>query len=282
MSVVVCVAGDVLLDVIVATDGPLREDDDTPARIGLAPGGQAANVAAWVRHLGGQARLFGPRTEDTVGRMIDAELQRRGVTLCGRPRDARSGAVVSLTTQGLRTLASDPGDLGWIDEGLADPGWLAGADWLHLSGYLLLRAPDPALLVAATHEAHVAGARVSIDLASAAMIQTFGAAGFWSLVQDLRPDALLGNEAEWQVLAIEPAALADLDCEAVVKRGAQGSGFYDGGWHHELEPEPGPVVDVTGAGDALAAGYLVQGPELGIRAAAECVAVAGAQPPADT
>lgn len=279
MSVVVCVAGDVLLDVIVATDGPLREDDDTPARIALAAGGQAANVAAWVCHLGGQARLFGPRTTDTVGSMIDAQLGQRGIALCGSPRDARSGAVVSLTTQGLRTLASDPGDLGWIDEGLADPAWLAGADWLHLSGYLLLRAPDPALLVAAAHEAHTAGARVSIDLASAAMIRTFGPPGFWSLVQDLRPDALLGNEAEWQVLGVEPASLADLDCEAVVKRGAQGAGYYDGGWHHELEPVPGPVVDVTGAGDALAAGHLVDGPERGMQAAAECVAVAGAHPP---
>ena len=35
---------------------------------------------------------------------------------------------------------------------------------------------------------------------------------------------------------------------------------------------------MTGAGDALAAGYLVGGPDLAMAAAARCVAVRGAQP----
>jgi sugar/nucleoside kinase (ribokinase family) len=38
------------------------------------------------------------------------------------------------------------------------------------------------------------------------------------------------------------------------------------------------VVDVTGAGDALAAGYLVGGPDLAMETAARCVAHRGAQP----
>ena len=41
---------------------------------------------------------------------------------------------------------------------------------------------------------------------------------------------------------------------------------------------PAEVVDTTGAGDALAAGYLVGGPELAARAAARCVAQLGAMP----
>jgi sugar/nucleoside kinase (ribokinase family) len=44
---------------------------------------------------------------------------------------------------------------------------------------------------------------------------------------------------------------------------------------------PGPVVDVTGAGDALAAGFIVGGADLAMEAAARCVAHRGAQP-ADT
>ena len=279
MPVVVCVAGDVLLDVIVATEGPLREDDDTPARIGLAAGGQAANVATWVRHLGGRARLFGPRSLDTVGQMIDAQLQQRGVDLRGAPRDARSGAVVSLTSQGVRTLASDPGDLGWIGVGLADPAWLRGADWLHLSGYLLLRAPDPSLLVAVARAAHTAGVRVSIDLASAAMVGTYGPARFRAVVQELQPEAVLGNEAEWSVVDLDPAALPGRGCAAVVKRGPRGAGFFSSAGREELPAVAGELVDVTGAGDALAAGYLVEGPERGMRAAAECIATTGAQPP---
>jgi ribokinase len=38
------------------------------------------------------------------------------------------------------------------------------------------------------------------------------------------------------------------------------------------------VVDSTGAGDALAAGFLVGGPELAREAAARCVARLGAMP----
>ena len=38
------------------------------------------------------------------------------------------------------------------------------------------------------------------------------------------------------------------------------------------------VVDPTGAGDALAAGFLVGGIELGLEAAARCVSQAGAMP----
>jgi sugar/nucleoside kinase (ribokinase family) len=40
------------------------------------------------------------------------------------------------------------------------------------------------------------------------------------------------------------------------------------------------VVDTTGAGDALAAGFLVHGIEAGLAAAARCVARLGAMPPA--
>jgi ribokinase len=41
---------------------------------------------------------------------------------------------------------------------------------------------------------------------------------------------------------------------------------------------PAEVVDSTGAGDALAAGFLVGGTELAAEAAARCVAKLGAMP----
>lgn len=275
MAVLVCVAGDVMLDVLVSTQGPLTEDDDTPAAITLSAGGQAANVAAWVCALGGGARLYGPRTSDAVGRVIDGHLTARGIELYAEPRDAHCGAVVSLVTSGTRTLASDPGDLTWIDRRLADTAWLAGADWLHLSGYLLLRAPDPAVVIRAADVARRAGVRVAVDLASAAMIETYGAPAFWGFVEKLAPAVVFGNEGEWDVVGVSPDSLS---AEAVVKRGPLGSTFVAAGVQRSLEIVPGPVVDVTGAGDALAAGYFVGGPAMAMVAAARCVSQPGAQP----
>jgi len=276
MSVLVCVAGDVMLDVLVSTAGPLKADDDTPAAITLSAGGQAANVAGWVRALGGGARLYGPRTSDAVGQVIDGQLTARGIDLYAAPHDAHCGAVVSLVTEGTRTMASDPGDLGWINDGLADTVWLAGADWLHLSGYLLLRAPDPDVIVRTARAARHAEVRVAVDLASAAMIETYGAQGFWALVEQLEPSVVFGNEGEWDVVGRLPESLAT---DAVIKRGPRGSMFVIGGVQTSWEVVAGPVVDVTGAGDALAAGYFVGGPEMAMAAAARCISQSGAQPP---
>ncbi len=60
----------------------------------------------------------------------------------------------------------------------------------------------------------------------------------------------------------------------VEKRGADGC-LVDGAAY---PAEPAEVVDTTGAGDALAAGFLVEGIELGLAAAARCVARMGAFP----
>ena len=72
--------------------------------------------------------------------------------------------------------------------------------------------------------------------------------------------------------------MPDFDAAWVIKLGARGARFPEG-----LYPAPSViVVDTTGAGDALAAGYLVGGPECAIEAAARCVGSIGAMPPEAT
>jgi sugar/nucleoside kinase (ribokinase family) len=153
---------------------------------------------------------------------------------------------------------------------------LADANWLHLSGYLLLRAPDPAVVIRAAEAARQVGARVAVDLASAAMIEAYGADAFRALIASIAPTVVLGNEGEWDVVG----GWSDtLSVDAVVKRGRLGSTFIVGGEQTSLGAVPGLVVDVTGAGDALAAGYFVGGPQVAMAAAARCVSATGAQPP---
>jgi sugar/nucleoside kinase (ribokinase family) len=272
--VLVACLGDVMLDVIVEPERPLAPDDDTPARITFAAGGQAANVATWVSFLGGRARLMGPRSAGGPGHLVTESLLARGVEV-GDAGAGRSGAVLSLLQDGRRTLASDPGDLAWLDEVRFGP-WLENADWLFVSGYALLRTPDPQRLVETAAAARAHGCRVAVDLASAAMMQRFGPERFSELCASLRPSVVFATDAEWST---SPSGFGSGGTAVLVlKHGPRGASFVIDGVPDDRSVVPGPVVDVTGAGDALAAGFLVGGADLAMEAAAQCVARRGAQP----
>ncbi len=266
--------GDVMLDVIVELDHELVPDDDTPAVITLAAGGQAANVASWVSALGGTARVLGPRSDTGPGHLVQQALERHGVELWGAPT-GRTGAVVSMVGSGGRSMASDPGDLGWL-AGVRPGPWLEGADWLYVSGYALLRSPDARQVVETADHARAHGTRVAIDLASASMVAQFGPDRFSSLCESLQPSVVLATDAEW---ATSPGAFgAGGSAVLVLKHGRDGASFVIDGIADRRHPLTGPVVDVTGAGDALAAGFLVGGVDLAMEAAARCVARRGAPP----
>ena len=66
-----------------------------------------------------------------------------------------------------------------------------------------------------------------------------------------------------------------LDAAWILKRGAAGCSF-DGEERAAVRVER--VLDSTGAGDALAAGWIVGGPDLALEAAARCVRQLGAMP----
>ena len=260
----ICTLGDLLLDVIVRPDGPLALDGDTPARARVGAGGQAANVAAWAVALGARGRVICKRGDDAAGALVAAEAERLGVEVCGPVVPGRSGIVVSLVDgDGRRTMASDRGVAPELTPEEIDPVWLEDCDLLHVSGYGLLREPIAQAALAAGRLAP----RVSVDLSSAPDIRAFGRGRFRALLAELGPEVVFANEEELEVVG--PVA------GAVVKLGARGARFPDG---RELPARPARVVDATGAGDALAAGYLVGGPELALDAAARCVGRMGAMP----
>jgi sugar/nucleoside kinase (ribokinase family) len=259
----ICALGDLLLDVIVRLDEPLSPGADARAETRLGAGGQAANVAAWAVELGAEGRFVGKRGGDEAGRLAAAELARRGVEVAGPVAAERNGVVVSLVEPGGdRTMASDRGVAPSLRPEELDRAWFADCDWLHLAGYSLLASP---IAEAAGAAAALRSGRLSVDLSSWTAIGS----DFRERLERLRPDVVFGNEQEWQALGDGVAATV-----RVVKRGARGFAV-DG---EEVAPAVGEVVDSTGAGDALAAGFLVGGPELAREAAARCVARLGAMP----
>jgi ribokinase len=260
----ICTLGDLILDVVVLPNRPLTRDADTPAAIRLSAGGQAANVAAWAGALGATSRLICKRGTDLSSRLAAAELARHHAEIRGPVEDGRGGVVVSLgDSDGERTMASDPGAAAHLDASEIDPSWVGSCGVLHVSGYCLFRDQMAEAAVEVARHA----SRVTVDLASAPDIERVGARRVAARVEALHPDLVFATEAE-------RAAVAGLDANWVIKLGARGAEFPEG-----IYPAPSVrVLDTTGAGDALAAGYLVGGPELAIEAAARCVGLIGAMP----
>jgi sugar/nucleoside kinase (ribokinase family) len=253
--------GDLLLDVIVSLDRPLVPGDDQVAVTRTGAGGQAANVAAWANELGAKARYVGKRGDDAAGELVSRELRERGVEVAG-PLAGRTGVVVSFAADGDRSMASDRGAAVELAAHELEAAWF-DADVLHISGYSLLQNPLADAAVRAVELARTHNAQVAVDVST------------WTLVDDafrdrlvaLGPDLVFATERERDAVGV-------VDTRWVIKRGAAGL-RVDGRDYPSVATS---IVDTTGAGDALAAGFLVGGPELGLEAAARCCARMGSMP----
>jgi ribokinase len=253
--------GDLVLDVIVRLEQPLVPGDDQTAVTRTGAGGQAANVAAWAAALGADARYVGKVGDDPAGKLVAAELEERGVDVAG-PRTGRTGVVVSLASAGDRSMASDRGAAVQLEPQELDASWFDG-DVLHVSGYSLLQEPLAGAAAHAASLARAAGALISFDVST----WTLADDAFRARLRELEPDVVFATTRERD-------AVGELDTRWVIKHGAGGL-TVDGRDYAAVETT---VVDTTGAGDALAAGFLVGGPELGLDAAARCCTKLGAMP----
>ena len=271
---ILCALGDLMLDLIVRIERPLARGDDTPAVTRAGAGGQAANVAAWAAVLGAQSRLIAKWGGDTPGRLVAAEVGARRVEVLGPMAPGRNGVVVSVVEpNGERSMLSDPGVAAELRPEDLQPEWLSGCDALYVSGYALLRDPVGAAGAAAARAVREEGGVVSVDLSTWSSIRSFGADRFRDRIAELEPDVVFATELELEELGGAP------DAETIVlKRGPAGAVVRRGDKETEHEARGTDVVDSTGAGDALAAGFLVGGIELGLEAAARCVSKLGAMP----
>src|ERR671911_442896 len=171
---------------------------------------------------------------------------------------------------GQRSMASDRGVAPQLRSDELEMRWLGGASWLHVTGYALFRSPIDEAAAKAAGAVRAQSGGISVDLSSWSLIRDFGAEKLVRRLELLAPNVIFGNADELEEIGgTFPAH------EWAVKLGPEGIELSDG---RKLPAPEAEVVDTTGAGDALAAGYLVGGAELGLDAAARCVAALGTMP----
>ncbi|MCU1425048.1 MAG: hypothetical protein JWM51_1339, partial [Microbacteriaceae bacterium] len=177
-----------------------------------------------------------------------------------------------------------------------DPDWvtdelLAGAAALHLSGHSLFGADDVRPLVRLIARARAAGVLVSVDPASAEHLENYGPARFLADIDgasvvfpNWEEGALLTGLASPPDIA---ASLAGTFGIAAVTLDADGAIVATGSQLGSVAALDVAVVDTGGAGDAFAAGFLlewlesadaVRAGDAGSAAAARAVSAVGATP----
>ncbi|BBL81027.1 ribokinase [Rubrobacter xylanophilus] len=257
------VVGDVLYDMVARIEGELPIGDDSFVPIRDAPGGSAANVAAWLAILGVETHLVGRVGDDPVGEHLEAGLREAGVrTHLFRDASLPTGKVFVLVDgSGERTMITDRGAgeaLGLQDLPLE---LFASGGHLHLTGYLFSGGSRRAVALEALRLARRASMSVSVDPSSVTLLRAVGPERFlrWTAGADLAfpnlaEGALLSGRKEpeevFRVLLGHYRAV-------VLKLGPEGALYAgrDGARERQTAPRVARP-DATGAGDALCAGFL--------------------------
>ncbi|GAA2073324.1 sugar kinase [Aeromicrobium halocynthiae] len=293
----VLVVGDVVDDISVKALAPTAAASDTTARIRMRPGGSAANVAAWLGHLGVECTFVGRVGADGVERH-EAALAEHGVrAMLAADTDLPTATIVlQLDDVGERTMFVDRGaNTSLRVDDVPEVAW-DGVGWLHLTGYTWFDPATRPVADALVAQAEQRGVGVSVDPSTVSFLRDCGGPTFLRWVAGV--DLLFPNLEEARVLVDARGPHVDLDALAdgvgalVVTLGPMGAAFVER--RGDVEPRReqvtaprSPVVDTTGAGDAFAAGFLsvwtvrrepVAALEAGRAAAERCIAAIGARP----
>jgi sugar/nucleoside kinase (ribokinase family) len=289
------VVGDLLYDMLARVEGSVAFGTDTFTSIHASAGGSGANVAVWLASLGVEAHFVGRIGDDVLGGALAGELKRAGVTPhLARDSSLGTGKVFVLVDGvGERTMITDRG----AGEALRPedlPETLFHGGHLHLSGYTLSGGSRRETALSALRLAREAGMSISVDPSSVPLLEEIGSERFleWTrgvdlCLPNLEEGALLSGERSSDHIA---ERLLSYYPGVVLKLGAEGALYADvDGERVRLPAAPARVVDTTGAGDALCAGFLAgwlssappaEALRRGIEVAARVVGQVGGRPEA--
>ena len=259
-------------------------------------GGSAANTIVGVASFGGRAAFVGKVKDDELGRAFVHYIRAARVAFDSRPAgDGPSTArcYIMVTPDGERTMNTFLGAAQDLKPADIDEAKIASAALVYLEGYLWDPPQAKEAFVKAAAIAHKAGRRVALTLSDAFCVDRYRAE-FLALIRKGTVDIIFANEHELHSLY----ETADFDTAvkalrhdaklAVITRSEKGCVVVTRKEVEAVQAMPiDRVVDVTGAGDLFAAGFLVglargkdnrTAARLGALAAAEVIQHIGARP----
>jgi sugar/nucleoside kinase (ribokinase family) len=285
----IAVMGCVVQDIVVKPNGPLTANGSTMSKIAFAAGGFGPNVA-WTAALEGAAvRFVGHAGADAVGSALTGSLKEAGIDVAVTHKGTTCCVLVLVEWDGQRTMAYDTSSFCLSVDDVTEE-QLAGVSLLHLYENMF----DDITADGAWRAVELVrrnGGLVSLDVGNIARVQVVGRDAFMDRIEEIAPEVLFANEEE--AAALWPAGDVSAPGLVVVKHGPLPSVVYapDGEELFNVHVPPVPeVVDTTGAGDAMAGGFLAawasgcslrEAVEAGHRTAGAVVSQLGAQLPSE-
>jgi adenosine kinase len=259
-------------------------------------GGSAANTIVGVASFGARAAFVGKVKDDELGRAFAHDIRAANVAFDVKPaKEGPSTArcYIMVTPDGERTMNTYLGAAQDLRPGDIDESTVSNAAVVYLEGYLWDPPQAKEAFIKAAAIAHGAGRLVALTLSDSFCVDRYRVE-FLDLIKLRTVDIVFANEHELRSL-YETAdfdtgvrALQQDAALAVVTRSAKGCVVVSDEGIEAVNAVPvGQVVDVTGAGDLFAAGFLVglargkdhrTAARLGALAASEVIQHMGARP----
>lgn len=258
-------------------------------------GGSAANTSVGVASLGGSAAFVGRVKKDHWGDEFVSSIRAMGVRY--ETPQAQEGAgtahcLIAVTPDAERTMQTFLGASTELETSDLNDQWLDDTAIVFLEGYLWSCPHGQKVLSKAAQRVKAAGGRVAFSLSDGGLVMEHR----HTLIPFMKNhvDIVFANLWEAETLCdSEDTATQELFllslCETVIgTRSAQGSVILQGEERHEIAAYArAGVVDMTGAGDLYAAGFLwglahdktlVECGHLGAWAAEEVISHIGGRP----
>jgi sugar/nucleoside kinase (ribokinase family) len=259
-------------------------------------GGSAGNTTAGVASLGGSAAFIGKVADDPLGVLYRSDMHDTGVHFTTRP--LKEGAptarsMILITPDGERTMNTYLGACQMLGPEDIDEHVVTGAAITYLEGYLWDPPRAKEAFRHAAKVAHRAGRKVALTLSDAFCVDRYRAE-FKDLVRSRTVDILFANDLELKSLYTTSSLEAAVDAVraegllTAVTIGGDGAIVVTPDGMVTVPATPvDDVVDLTGAGDLFASGFLfglargmahADAARLGTMAAAEVIGHIGPRP----